>query len=446
MSLLIYLIAFLYQVSLRPANRLTTESISVIFGPSLLGTSRSAGQANNGINSSKASSEGLRWLLENWEDSLSQDLLDEDYDCFASPFLGQTAWSTPNILGEMQSSPFIATESNTKANTRDIAEASPTVPADQDQREIEHETNGALADTSMHAASVNPTTIRNLSEVSLEDPDQSPSESRDVNALASSTPAASSTEHNVNISNVASQGSRSVSGFAKGEHFTDEDINSDPNAAQLFGSLSQLFTTERRKARVYQQQLEELQTRHQGLESTIASLQTALAQGNQRQEMLDSEIVNLKGQIHALEDSASRSANETLQQQEALDATRKDLEKLQVEHEASLRQADAERAALLDQHARNIEDHTSQHQRQLQEREQTLAEAHEKDKATQQESLSAQHQEEIRRLHAEFEDEKLRMVQEIQQLREAVQVSDKERDNARVHLQRIRALLDAAAQ
>lgn len=445
MSLLIYLIAFLYQVSLRPANRLTTESISVIFGPSLLGTSRSAGQANNGINSSKASSEGLRWLLENWEDSLSQDLLDEDYDCFASPFLGQTAWSTPNILGEMHSSPFIAAQSSTKANPRDTDEASPTVLAGQVQRDIEHETIGVPPDTSMHTASADPRTIQDSSEISPEAPDLSPPESRDMNALASSTPAAS-TEHNINISNVASQGSRSVSGFAKGEHFTDEDITSDPNAAQLFGSLSQLFTTERRKARAYQQQLEELQSRHQGLESTIASLQTALAQGNQRQEVLDSEIVNLKGQIHAFEDSASRSANETLQQQEALDATRKDLEKLKVEHEASLRQADTERAALQDQHARNIEEHTSQHQRELQDRERTLAEAHEKDKALQQERLSAQHQEELRRLHADFEDEKLRMVQEIQQLREAVQISDKERDNARVHLQRIRALLDAAAQ
>lgn len=79
MSLLIYLTAFLFQLPLNPSNKLTIESISVIFGPAILAPRDSAND--------RPAQDGLRWLLSNWDDSLSQDLLDEEYDPLESPVI-----------------------------------------------------------------------------------------------------------------------------------------------------------------------------------------------------------------------------------------------------------------------------------------------------------------------------------------------------------------------
>lgn len=79
MSLLIYLTAFLFQLPLNPSNKLTIESISVIFGPAILAPRDRANE--------RPAQDGLRWLLSNWDDSLSQDLLDEEYDPLESPVI-----------------------------------------------------------------------------------------------------------------------------------------------------------------------------------------------------------------------------------------------------------------------------------------------------------------------------------------------------------------------
>ena len=434
MSLLIYLIAFLYQVSLRPANRLTIESISVIFGPCLIGTSRLEGQASNGINSSKASSEGLRWLLENWEDSLSQDLLDEDYDCFASPFVGQTAWSTPNILGESLGDPFNTSQSPTAKDAIEPSAAAEETdhhgPVGVVDRQGHSDSLPAMAEDT--SAGLPSTTSHKL---------DAPSDSGHGSGAQNSQ--ITSNDMSTKVNNTAN-GTRSVSGFAKGEHFTDEDINADPNAAQLFGSLSQLFTTERRKVKAYQAQVEELQSQQMGLEATIASLQSTLAQSNQRGAALDNEIAHLKDQLRTLEETSTRSANAQQQQQQELDTTRRELEALKAEHANVLEQSEKDKALLAQQHARALEENSTSHARHQEEQQHLLQQQHEEDRTRALTAVTSQHQEELRRLQAEHDDEKARMVQEIHQLREAIQVSDRERDGAREHLQRIRALLDAA--
>lgn len=68
----IYMVAFLYQLTLHPLTALDTSVVACLFAPSMLGSCRGMdGQAEA----------GLAWLLTNWDDSLSQDLLDEDYNC-----------------------------------------------------------------------------------------------------------------------------------------------------------------------------------------------------------------------------------------------------------------------------------------------------------------------------------------------------------------------------
>lgn len=94
MSLLIYLTAFFFQLPLHPSNRLTIESISVMFGPSMLALRSSTEVLHDGLSSegTKRSQDGMYWLLNNWDDSLSQDLLDEEYDCMTSPAAVQDGW------------------------------------------------------------------------------------------------------------------------------------------------------------------------------------------------------------------------------------------------------------------------------------------------------------------------------------------------------------------
>lgn len=97
MSLLIYLTAFLFQLPLHASNRLTVDSIAVIFGPAILAPRSGLGSStpvSSQDSNTKRSQEGLKWLLDNWDDSLSQDLLDEEYNPLASPELTGAAWST----------------------------------------------------------------------------------------------------------------------------------------------------------------------------------------------------------------------------------------------------------------------------------------------------------------------------------------------------------------
>ena len=102
-SLLIYLTAFLFQLPLHPSNRLTVESISVMFGPSMLGPRFPIDNMQNTQERTiKRSQEGLKWLLDNWDDSLSQDLLDEEYDCLAHPILDNEAWVGDRSDGEAE--------------------------------------------------------------------------------------------------------------------------------------------------------------------------------------------------------------------------------------------------------------------------------------------------------------------------------------------------------
>jgi len=51
-------------------------------------------QPTNQDHTLKRSQEGLKWLLDNWDDSLSQDLLDEEYDCLRSPLIGDGEWGS----------------------------------------------------------------------------------------------------------------------------------------------------------------------------------------------------------------------------------------------------------------------------------------------------------------------------------------------------------------
>lgn len=432
MSLLIYLIAFLYQVSLRPANRLTIESISVIFGPSLLGTSRSEGQTSNGINSSKASAEGLRWLLENWEDSLSQDLLDEDYDCFASPFVGQTAWSTPNLLGEMQTDPLI--QGNLQGEVQSTK--------DRDLPEVSHSSDAATGRDHSRSLPQEANTINsplNNDPVKLNDGSQLLPEGASALEPAS-LPGDSNMPEGVKTAST----NRSVSAFAKGERFSDEDINSDPNAAQLFGSLSQLFSTERRKAKVYQQQVEELQQQQQVHLSTISALQAELSGSHATIGRLQTELSDFESKLEQLQNESVRSTALHHQQQEALDATRKDLEHQKEQHASLLQQIEEDKARLHQQHAEAVRARDQEHESQMQEQARSLQEQHAKDESDRTNALSSSHRQELDRLQTEFDAEKGQLNDEIRRLREAVQVSDRERDGAREHLQRIRALLDAA--
>jgi hypothetical protein len=100
-SLLIYLIAFLFQLPLHPQNRLTIESISVIFGPGMLSPRQPQDNLqSNQDHTLKRSQEGLKWLLDNWDDSLSQDLLDEEYDCLRSPLIGDGEWGSDDSEDE----------------------------------------------------------------------------------------------------------------------------------------------------------------------------------------------------------------------------------------------------------------------------------------------------------------------------------------------------------
>ena len=102
-SLLIYLTAFLFQLPLHPSNRLTIESISVIFGPSMLAPRFPADNMQHTQERTiKRSQEGLKWLLDNWDDSLSQDLLDEEYDCLANPASDREAWMGEDSDGKTQ--------------------------------------------------------------------------------------------------------------------------------------------------------------------------------------------------------------------------------------------------------------------------------------------------------------------------------------------------------
>lgn len=436
MSLLIYLIAFLYQVSLRPANRLTTESISVIFGSSLLGLSRTATGAGTGINSSKASSEGLRWLLENWEDSLSQDLLDEDYDCFASPFVGQAAWSTPNLLGEMQSNPFNASN----------AAVAP----------VEHSRDGARPiddhDSPVTAAAINtaqsPTTHTEMENVKSE-----PQTARDTGnqpALQTSNALQVSSSPSISSEDVAQgpppshkAGGRSVSGFAKGENFSEDNIASDPNAAQLFGSLSQLFNSERRKVKEYQQQVQELHARATQYEVVVKNLQASLAQSNNHIGTMQNQITAIQAKNDALEAEARRSSDTLQNHQDKLSNVMRTMEENNLAHASHLQELEEERQVLLREHASNIESQRTAHDRILEEERQALQQQHSvKEQEFQQ--LQKTREGEFESLQAALVSERTRLTEEIQQLREAVQVSDRERDGARAHLQRIRMLLDSA--
>lgn len=96
MSLLIYLTAFLFQLPLHASNRLTIDSIAVIFGPAILAPRTSlavSASINNQDSNTKRSQEGLKWLLDNWDDSLSQDLLDEEYNPLVAPDFETQGWS-----------------------------------------------------------------------------------------------------------------------------------------------------------------------------------------------------------------------------------------------------------------------------------------------------------------------------------------------------------------
>lgn len=424
MSLLIYLIAFLYQVSLRPANRLTTESISVIFGPSLLGTSKADTNVTNGVNSSKASAEGLRWLLDNWEDSLSQDLLDEDYDCFASPYVGQTAWSTPNLLGEMQPNPF--------SRSKDGA---------------------GLAQDAQAASARSPDGTSNLEDTDLspgariEMPDSEPVQTAD-HGIGLDQDNRSPDTHNAGQGVAHTQnpksGLRSVSGFAKGENISDDDIASDPNAAQLFGSLSQLFNSERRKAKAYQQQVQELQTQQAEYTSTIKDLQNTLAQRNMDMNGLQSEIGALNSRIAKLESEVSEALSTSQSYHDSVREAQRALEEKERLHTSTLEAKQNEIGVLGQKHQEELERQRVEHSRTLNRELSALQEQHSGEKEQEAIARKKVHEEELAHIRSEHETERGQLIEEIRQLREAIQVSDKDRDAARAHLQRIRTLLDSA--
>lgn len=84
-----------------------------------------------------------------------------------------------------------------------------------------------------------------------------------------------------------------------GSTYLPEEISSDPNAARLFGSLGELFMSEKRKLSEYQAQLKQYELRAAEQEEHIAALHKEVLDRESRTRELENEVEMLRGQTQS---------------------------------------------------------------------------------------------------------------------------------------------------
>ena len=216
----------------------------------------------------------------------------------------------------------------------------------------------------------------------------------------------------------ASYGGRPQSYARSDAQFSDsgyvpEEITADPNAARLFGSLGELFMSERRKAAEYQHQLRQLEQRAGEHEEHIHGLQQELEDRDQQ----------AKCQVHELETlraSAQQHGSELSKERELRDSLNSEHKQLQDKHHS------------------------------LQSTHQDLQTSHDSLQSTVKrlEARLQQDADEHKRVLLEAEEsrsqERRALVAEISALREQVETHGRERDLAKRQLAQIKALLEPA--
>ena len=178
-----------------------------------------------------------------------------------------------------------------------------------------------------------------------------------------------------------------------GSNYLSDEITSDPNAARLFGSLGELFISEKRKVSDYQAQLIHAGMRATELEEHVLALQKGVLERESRTREVENEVSLLRSRVEVSEASLQATQNKY-----------RHLESLQSKYN----ELEAINASVLDE--------------MKEERDMRL-------------QIQKQHNE-----------DKMAYSTELMQLKEALERTGLERDSARTQLDSIRSMLQIVRQ
>lgn len=190
-----------------------------------------------------------------------------------------------------------------------------------------------------------------------------------------------------------------------GSAYFPEEIAADPSAARLFGSLGELFATERRKVSEHQAQLKQWQSRVSEQEEHVTNLSKEVQARDLRTRELEQEVDKLRARSNELEETSRAK----LELEGSLSKLRSELEHERQAREAALAEIQAQKSKELEEERRA--------------RESALAE-----------------------LEQQRSREREGLMSEIEKLRSQLDAHARERDAATGRLDKIRQLLQSAAE